>query len=339
FGGNSSSYAVSAPPLAAALKSNFPEVEKSVRIIQSMGTRFKKGGEHISENKVAYSDASIFEVFTLPFICGDNKTALTEPRTIVLSERAAQKYFNRTNVIGENLFLVNENVNYKVTGVMHNIPEQSHFNFDYLLSMPSLASSLDPNWNNFSFNTYILFNQADHSNFEAKLNRLLVQHFGVENYARLIKSGSYIRASLTLLTDIHLQSNRQYELGSNSSLTYVYIFSAIAFFVLLIACINFMSLSTARSANRAREVGVRKVLGSSRSNLVAQFLSESLLITLFATIIALLFAWLLLPFFNQISGKNLTVSAQLLGWLFPLLIVIIIVVGILAGSYPAFYLS
>lgn len=339
FGGNSSSYAVSAPQLAAALKNNFPEVEQSVRMIQSMGTRFKKGSEHINENKVAYADASIFDVFTLPLISGDAKSALVEPHTIVISERAAQKYFNRTDVIGENLFLVNENSNFKVTAVMRNMPEQSHFNFDYLLSMPSLASSRDSNWNNFSFNTYILFKKGDHTNFEAKLNRLIIQHLGAGNYARLIKSGSYIKANLTPLTNIHLQSNRQYELGSNSSLTYVYIFSAIASFILLIACINFMNLSTARSANRAREVGVRKVLGSSRRSLMAQFISESLLVTLFATIIAILVAWVLLPLFNQMSGKNLTVSTQLLGWLFPALIVIITVVGLLAGSYPAFYLS
>lgn len=340
FGGNSNSYAVSTPPLAAALKNNFPEVEKTVRLISSVGTRIKKGNENIIEYKVAYADPSIFDVFTLPMTDGDAGRALTEPNTIVISERAAQKYFGRTNVVGQNLFMVSENRNFKITGVVRNMPAQSHFDFDYFLSMPSLESSKDNNWNSFSFNTYVLFKKgALHQNFITRINALLRQHFGLDNYAKFEKGGNYVKLSMTPLTDIHLQSNRQYELGSNSSLSYVYIFSAIALFVLLIACINFMNLSTARSANRAREVGVRKVLGSSRKSLIAQFISESLMVTFTATVIALLAAWALLPLFNEVSGKELTITAHTLVWLFPSLIAIVIVVGALAGSYPAFYLS
>ncbi len=339
YGGNSSSYAISPPPLAASL-SNFPEVEKAVRLIASTGTRIKKGNENMIENKVAYADPGIFDVFTLPMVDGDSKNPLTEPNTVVISEQAAQKYFNKTNVVGQYLFLVTENKSFKITGVIRNMPSQSHFNFDYLLSMPSLATSRDNNWNNFSFSTYILFKQGvDHKNFESKLNALTRKHFGVDNYAKMEKSGNYIKVNLTPLTDIHLRSNRQYELGSNGSITYVYIFSAIALFVLLIACINFMNLSTARSANRAREVGVRKVLGSSRKSLITQFISESLLVTLVATVIAVLSAWALLPLFNQMSGKELSISLQTLKWLLPFSAAIIIVVGTLAGSYPAFYLS
>jgi putative ABC transport system permease protein len=339
YGGNSSSYAISPPPLAASL-SNFPEVEKAVRLIASTGTRVKKGNENIIENKVAYADPGIFDVFTLPMVDGNPKNALTEPNTMVISEQAAQKYFNKTNVVGQYLFLVTENKSFKITGVIRNMPQQSHFNFDYFLSMPSLATSRDNNWNNFSFSTYILFKQVvDHNNFESKLNALTRKHFGVDNYAKMEKSGNYIKVNLTPLTDIHLRSNRQYELGSNVSITYVYIFSAIALFVLLIACINFMNLSTARSANRAREVGVRKVLGSSRKSLITQFISESLLVTLVATVIAVLSAWALLPLFNQMSGKELSISLQTIKLLLPFLVAIIIVVGTLAGSYPAFYLS
>lgn len=339
YGGNSSSYAISPPPMAAAL-SNFPEVEKAVRLIASTGTRFKKGNQNIIENQVVYADPGIFDVFTLPMIDGNSKNALTDPNTIVISERAAQKYFNKINVVGHYLFLVSENKNFKITGVIHNMPVQSHFNFDYFLSMPSLAASRDNNWNNFSFSTYVLFKAGtDYKNFESKLNALTRQHFGQDNYAKMEKSGNYIKVNLTPLKDIHLLSNRQYELGSNSSITYVYIFSAIALFVLLIACINFMNLSTARSANRAREVGVRKVLGSSRKSLIAQFISESLLVTLAATILAVLSAWALLPLFNQMSGKEISISLQTLEWLLPSSAVIIIIIGILAGSYPAFYLS
>ena len=339
YGGNTSSYAISPPPLSAALK-NFPEVEKAVRLIASTGTVFKKGNQNIIENQVAYADAGIFDVFTLPMVDGNPKNALSEPNTIVISEKAAQKYFNRTNVVGQNLFLGTENKNFKITGVIRNMPVQSHFYFDYFLSMPSLATSKDNNWNNFSFSTYILFKEGTNpKNFETKLNILTHQHFGLDNYAKMEKSGNYIRVNLTRLTDIHLLSNRQYELGTNNSITYVYIFSAIALFVLLIACINFMNLSTARSANRAREVGVRKVLGSSRKSLIAQFMSESIMVTLSAAIIAGLAAWALLPLFNQMSGKDLSITFQTLGWLLPSLIIIVIVVGVLAGSYPAFYLS
>jgi len=340
YGGNISSFAVTQPPLAAAITSSFPEVETATRLIKSEGTRIRKGNENVTEDKVAYADPTVFDVFTLPIIYGDPKNALKEPNTIVISALAAQKYFNTTNALGRYLHLVSENKDFKVTGVIRNMPTQSHFNFDYFLSMPSLPSSKDPLWNNFAYTTYVLFKQAgDHENFANKLNALFRQRFGVSNYTQLEKGGGYIKMNLIPLKDIHLQSNRQYELGSNSSATYVYIFTAIALFVLLIACINFMNLSTARSANRAREVGVRKVLGSSRGSLVAQFISESLLITLCAAVIAVLAAWALLPLFNHVSGKELAVSAQLLGWLLPAMVVIIIIVGVLAGSYPAFYLS
>lgn len=340
YGGNTSSYAVTPPPLAAALKSNFPEVENSTRLIQASNVQFKKGFENVPENKSVYADNSIFSVFTLPMLVGNPKNALTAPNSIVISERAARKYFNATNVTGRYLTLVNGNINYKITGVIKDIREQSHFNFDYFLSRSSKELKGDTNWNSFAFNTYLLLKPGtDQKKFEIKLNALVRQHFGLQNYQRLEKGGNYIHLNLTPLTDIHLKSNRQFELGTNNNITYVYIFSAIALFILLIACINFMNLSTARSANRAREVGVRKVLGSSRKGLIAQFIFESLTVTLCATIIAALSAWALLPLFNQMSGKEISISLQTLRWLLPSLLLIVIVVGILAGSYPAFYLS
>jgi putative ABC transport system permease protein len=343
YGGNSSSYAVSPPPLANALAPNIPEVELATRIIAAVDSRFKKGNEHISETKVAYADASLFDVFTLPMIAGDPKTALKEPNCIVLTATAAKKYFNTVNAVGRDLFFVNVNANFKVTGVIENIPSQSHFNFDFILSAPSLESSKSLTWNGFSFNTYALLKpNADREVFYKKLDALFMKNFARQpgfNLEAFKKSGSSIGLTATPLLDIHLKSNRQYELGTNSSTDYIYIFSAIALFVLLIACINFMNLSTARSANRAREVGVRKVLGSSRKSLITQFLSESLLVTLFATVTALLAAWALLPLFNQMAGKELAITAQTINWLFPALAVIILVVGVLAGAYPAFYLS
>lgn len=343
FGGNASSYAIGPPPLAAEAASNLPEVEKATRLLIAADIRFKKGEENINETKVAYADSTLFDVFTLPMLKGSPKTALKEPNTIVLTERAAQKYFNTTDAVGRFLTLVNSNVNYKVTGVIENMPGQSHFNFDYILSMSTLEGSRANVWNSFIYSTYLLVKPGtNEASLAKKLDALFQKHFVQQpgfNAAAFAKNGNYVRVNVTHLTDIHLFSNRQYELGTNSSITYIYIFSAIALFILLIACINFMNLSTARSANRAREVGVRKVLGSSRKYLIAQFLSESLLITLVATIIAVLAAWLLLPLFNGIAGKELGITLQTIGWLLPSVIVIIIVVGVLAGAYPAFYLS
>lgn len=343
FGGNASSYAIGPPPLAVEAVSNIPEVEKATRLLIATDIRFKKGEENINETKVAYADSTLFDVFTLPMLKGSPKMALKEPNTIVLTERAAQKYFNTTDAVGRFLTLVNSNVNYKVTGVIENMPGQSHFNFDYILSMSTLEGSRANVWNSFIYSTYLLVKPGtNEASLVKKLDALFQKHFVQQpgfNAAAFAKNGNYVRVNVTPLTDIHLFSNRQYELGTNSSITYIYIFSAIALFILLIACINFMNLSTARSANRAREVGVRKVLGSSRKYLIAQFLSESLLITLVATIIAVLAAWLLLPLFNGIAGKELGITLQTIGWLLPSVIVIIIVVGVLAGAYPAFYLS
>ncbi|HEY5326187.1 MAG TPA: FtsX-like permease family protein, partial [Mucilaginibacter sp.] len=197
------------------------------------------------------------------------------------------------------------------------------------------------------YNTYVLFKDAaDHRKLEAALPAFLSKHSGPEMQSDLKmsvsyfeKSGSFFRLNLTPLTDIHLKSNRTGELGPNSTIQYVYIFSAIALFILLIACVNFMNLSTARSSNRAREVGVRKVLGSSRTYLVIQFLTESVLVTLAATAIALFAAVALLPAFNRLAGKTIVISAQTFGWLVPVLLFIVLVVGALAGSYPAFFLS
>ena len=269
YGGTVTSFAVMQPPLAATLMSDFPDVEKSVRLIKSEGTRIRKGTENVSEDKVVYADPGIFDVFTLPMIYGNSKTALNDPNTVVISERAAEKYFNNTDVVGRYLHMVSEDKDFKVTGVIRNMPEQSHFVFDYFMSMASLPSSKDVNWNNFAFTTYVLFKQAGaHVDFDARLNNLTRQHLGQDNYSRMEKSGNYIKMNITPLKDIHLRSNRQYELGTNSSITYVYIFSAIALFVLLIACINFMNLSTARSSLIVHaRLGVRKVLGSPRKSI------------------------------------------------------------------------
>jgi putative ABC transport system permease protein len=346
FGGNDKSYAVSPAPMAAALKADFPDVEYVTRFRDFGGFRVKKGAQNIQENNMIWADASVFSVFTLPMIGGDPATALAEPHSVVINEKMAQKYFNSTNVVGKTLTF-NDTVFYKVTGVIKNIPKQSHFDFDFFLSMSSLPESRDLTWLSNNFNTYVVLRSgADPNKLAAQFPAFLRKHGSAQlqaalhmDFDQLEKGGSFFKFSITPLKDIHLHSNRVAELGPNGNILYVYIFSAIALFILLIACVNFMNLSTARSANRAREVGVRKVLGSPRKFLIAQFLTESVMVTLIAAIIAIFTAWGLLPFFNNMAGKQLTVTPQVLAWLLPVMLIIVMVVGCLAGSYPALYLS
>jgi putative ABC transport system permease protein len=337
-------FGTTAKPVAAALAREFPEVERSARISGALNIRFKKGNEIIREdedNTTFYCDPGVFGIFTMPMLYGDPKTALAEPNSIVISESEAKKYFNRTNVVGRTLFLVTDSSTYKITGVMRDMPSQSHFRANFLMSM---SQKTDNSWNSIGgFWTYILLRPgAGGKRFEAKLDGFMrrrldgLPSFKYEQFAR---HGNYLRLNLMPLKDIHLHSNLQWQLGAGGNVQYIYIFSAIALFILLLACVNFMNLSTARSANRAREVGVRKVLGSSRKYLIAQFLSESIMLTLAAAIIAVLAAWALLPLFNQVSSKQLAITMQTFTWLLPALLVIIIVVGVLAGSYPAFFLS
>ena len=346
LGENNVLYAVCMPPLAQTLKSEFPYVENTVRIKNAGSRHVKKGSSNILENNMAFADPSLFDVFTLPMINGSPSIALTEPNSVVLTETMAKKYFNTVNIVGKTLTFDNNSL-YKVTGVIKDIPRTSHFNFDFFISMSTFPDSRSTEWLRSDYNTYVLFKDAaDHKKLAAALPAFLSKYSGPQMQSELKmsvadfeKSGSSFRLNLTPLTDIHLKSNRTGELGPNSTAEYVYIFSAIALFILIIACVNFMNLSTARSSNRAREVGVRKVLGSPRSYLVFQFLTESILVTLVATAIAFFAAVALLPAFNQLAGKDMVINPQTLVWLIPALLLIVLVVGGLAGSYPAFFLS
>jgi putative ABC transport system permease protein len=346
FGGNTNSYAVSPAPMAAAMKADFPEIEQVLRFREKGGNQVKKGNQNIQEDMMIYADPSVFDVFTLPMVNGNPATALTEPHTVVITEQIAQKYFNKTNVVGQ-VLTFNDTAQYKITGVIKNIPRQSHFHFDFFISMSTLPEGKEIAWLSSNFNTYLLLKPgADYKKLEAKFDGFYKKHAGPQledilhlNFAKFEQGGNYIRINLIPVKKIHLYSNRVAEFDANGNIDYVYIFSAIAIFILLIACVNFMNLSTARSSNRAREVGVRKVLGSARKYLIAQFLTESIIVTLLGAMIAVFAAWALLPLFNQMSGKELTITPQIISWLIPSLIVIIIVIGCLAGSYPALFLS
>jgi putative ABC transport system permease protein len=339
FGNNANSYAAVAGPIAGELKKDFPSVEQAIRLRplyeEPTGYRVKKGSVSIPEKNMIYADPGLFDIFSFPMINGNPSTALTEPNTVVITESTAKKYFNSTNVVGQSL-IFDDSINFKITGVIKDLPRQSHFNFDFFLSMATSPGIHDVGWGGGGYNTYVLLKPGtDYNELGKKLSDITM-----ENVKSWMKDGNdYIKTVFRPLGSIHLQSNLQQELGRNGSIQYVYIFSAIAIFILLIACVNFMNLSTARSANRAREVGVRKVLGSPRKYLIAQFLTESMIVTFISTVIAVVVAWALLPLFNQISGKVLSFNLETFTWLMPLALGLVVVIGFLAGCYPAFFMS
>lgn len=346
FGGVQNPYAITPPPAAAALKADFPGIEQVARFRNLGGNKVRKGAQNIQEDRMVYADNAIFEIFTLPAISGNTASALKDPHTVVITEDIAKKYFGKTDVVGQ-VLTFNDTSQFKITAVIKNVPPQSHFHFDFFMSMTTIAESRGNSWLGNTCNTYILLKPGiDNRSIAAKLPEFLHRHAAAQlqsalhlDFAAFEKTGNYLRLTLTPLKNIHLQSAMLFEFEPNGNITYVYIFSAIAIFILLIACVNFMNLSTARSASRAREVGVRKVLGSPRKYLVGQFLAESVLVTLVGAVIAIFAAWAFLPLFNQLSGKQLTVTSQIWAWLAPAALIAVVVIGCLAGSYPALFLS
>src|SRR3984957_2751438 len=348
FGGNHFILAVAPAPAGPAILRDYPEVEKEVRFRANGGRLVKKGTQNIKEESVIMADSTLFDVFTLPMIAGDPHTALIEPHSVVITEKMAKKYFDGTNVVGRTL-MMNDSIPYKVTGVIKDLPVQSDFHFDFFLSLSESeeAKRGDDGWLSNNFNTYVLLREGtDPKKFEAKLGGLVTKYVAPLLHAAVnisledfYKAGNTVKFPLTPLTAIHLHSNKTAELDANGNIQYVYIFGAIAAFILLIACVNFMNLSTARSANRAKEVGIRKVLGSLRGSLISQFMLESVLISFIGMLLAVGIAQLLLPVFNQLSAKHMELGLFSRSWLWPSMLGLVLVVGLLAGSYPAFFLS
>jgi len=349
FGGTDLKMATSADPAGATLKKDYPQVEQYARIYASEGSKhIKKGKEYIVEERVAYADSTLFDVFTLPAISGNTKTALDNPNTVVISESAARKYFGTTDAVGKTLEVgLGNKVIYNVTAVIKNIPANSHFHFDFIFSMDNVKYPFG-SYLSHNFYTYLLLREgADYKAFEKKFEEYIVryilpqakQFIQINSMDDFKKAGNKIEYTLMPLTDIHLKSDRYPELSINGNIQYVYIFSAVALFLLLIACINFMNLSTARSSNRAKEVGIRKVMGTERQTLIAQFIAESTLTSYLAFYFALLLTIILLPYFNDISAKTFSISSLFQPQLLAFLLILPFAVGILAGYYPAFFLS
>jgi putative ABC transport system permease protein len=347
FGGNHFILAVAPAPAGPTMLRDYPEVEKEMRFRMQGGRLVRKGNQNLREDAVIFADSTLFDVFPVPVIAGDPHTALIDARTAVITEKIARKYFDAVDVVGRTL-MMDDSIPYKVTAVIKDMPAQSHFHYDIFLSMSELQESKQmDNWLSNNFNTYLLLKKGtDPKRFEAKIGGLLTKyiapamqsavHTSLEDF---YKAGNLWSFSLMPLTAIHLHSNKTAEMGANGNIQYVFIFSAIAVFILLIACVNFMNLSTARSAGRAREVGIRKVLGSLRGNLISQFMMESMLISFISMLLALGLAWLLMPVFNQLAGKEMVIGLFSRPWLAPALVGLVLLVGLLAGSYPAFFLS
>jgi putative ABC transport system permease protein len=347
FQGQTFSMAVAPPPMAPTLKTEFPEIEDAVRF-RGLGVwNFTVGDKTFREERVTFSDPSFFNVFSVQTTLGNGVQALSQPETMVITEELAKKYFGSENPIGKQM-KGNNNKMYTVGAVMKRLPSNSHLPFTVLISMTSYPDSKSTEWTGNNYNTYFLLkkgvNPADvDAKFPATVRKYIapdlerVLHI---SYDALLKSGSYMRYSLFPLTSIHLYSgNKLAEISPNGSMQYVLIFAGVAAFVLLIACVNFMNLSTARAANRAKEVGIRKTLGGQRSQLVAQFLAESSLMVVCAMVLAGCIVEAILPMFNDLAGKEMSRSQLLAPEFLGMILSLFVVVSLLAGAYPALVLS
>lgn len=344
--GTSSIDVASCAPLGFTMVKDYPEIENAVRLQGETTITVRKGSETLNEKYAGYADSTLFDVFSFPLIEGDPETALTQPHTVVISESTAKKYFNRTDVIGKTMY-INNTADYKITGVIRDMPAQSSFHFNFILPMADIADSRSDKWLSNSYVTFLLVRpkttqqQVDKYLKQATLKYAepQLENLTHSSFADLAKKGDYYEYYTIPLTKIHLYSNFTNEIEPTGNIQYLYIFVVIAIFILLVACVNFMNLSTARSAGRAKEVGIRKVLGSLRINLITQFLTEAMITSFVAMLLAVLLAILLLPYFNQLSGKTISYSALFSRWMIPALLFTSTIVGLLAGSYPAFFLS
>jgi putative ABC transport system permease protein len=347
FGDNHIDVAMVGPTFGSTARGEFAQIEAMTRLRWSDNIVVNVGDSHIRQQNVAFADSTLFDVFSLSIIAGDPRKALTEPNTIVLTESVARKFFGSTDALGKTLS-VGDNKTRKVTAVIRDIPSNSHFRFECFIPMLEDSRATEDQWGGGqNYATYFLLKEGTSvALLEEELNKMTDRHLAPELKQLINKTveefksqGDYFRVSLTALPDIHLHSNRVAELYGTGKVEYIYMFTAIAVFILLIAIINFMNLATARSAKRAREVGVRKVLGSLKTSLIQQFIMESVLTCVLAMVIALALTSLVLPQFNQITGKTFATSILYTPAMLGILAALVLVVGILSGSYPAFYLS
>ncbi|MEJ2636780.1 MAG: ABC transporter permease [Calditrichia bacterium] len=333
--------------MARTLAEEYPEVEHATRLQHTPNMLVRYGDRVFNETHFMWVDSNFFDVFSIPLLYGDPRTALKDDHTVVMTEETASKYFdNLSEAIGK-IVTYEDGTPYRVTGIAKNAPENSHFHYGMLSPLSSWEWNWEEFWlHNFMYTYVMLRENSDPQQLEAKfpdfIRKYVAPHIqrGMGMSMEEFKaSGSKLEYYLQPLTGIHLHSHLSNELEPNSDIAYIYIFSLIAFFILVIACINFMNLSTSRSAGRGKEVGIRKVLGSRRRQLIQQFLAESIIMTLIAVIFAVAIVQLVLPYFNTLAGKHLQGGFLNHWYIIPGILVISLIVGILAGSYPAFFLS
>lgn len=334
-----------APPFGPLLQNDFKEIRTITRLLPNGTTPMRYEDKMFNEQNVYFADENLFDVFKVKVVKGNPEKALSDPFCVMLSETVAKKYFGNDEPMNK-MIRIDNNVNLMVTGVFESFPANTHIHPEIMVSFNTLKDSaiygeqnLRTNWGNNSFFTYLLMPEGfKPENMEAQFPAFLDKHMPHDPEAKY-KTSEWTSLSLQKLTDIHLRSHTDFEAEENGDIKRVYVFSAIALFVLLIACINYMNLSTARSALRAREIGVRKVVGAQRKEIIAQFLSESILVSYMALLLAFALTWVALPWLNKLSGQALSADL-LLSWevLVPVLLVPF-VVGILSGIYPALFMS
>ncbi len=339
IGGVSAKLALATFPSAPAFAAEIPEVESYARLLQGSPLAVVDGRK-FDLTDIYFTDPGFFDLFSHVFLEGNGETALDAPGALVLTEDTARKLFGRTDVLGQRINF-NNDYDLKVTAVINNIPANSHFRFNGLVSLSTVAArpnirAVMEDWFRVIGWVYVLLkDQANPRAVEAKMDAVKLKYIG-EN---LRHSGSKMDFRLVPLTDIHLRSRLEGEIGRSGDIRYIYAFSLIAAFILVLACINFMNLATARSAGRGKEVGLRKVMGARRGNLILQFLGESVLLSILASIAAVVLVTLALPSFNRLAGKAISPASLLGGGSVLAVAGLVILAGVLGGSYPALFIS
>lgn len=339
-------YAFIPHSIGPQLVEDFPEVKNMTRILQAGGpVVIRYEDNFFYEEKILFADSTIFDVLYIPLVEGDPATALKEPNSLVLTESMVKKYFGDKDPMGEAMETAQGN--FIVRGIAKDYPANSHFEFDFLASVITFPFITQPQWIGFDTITYLeLTPGADPKKLEANLPEFIkkyaagpIQQRNGISYDEYVAAGNGYIYSIHRIQDLHLHSNLEGEIKANGNITYVYIFISAAVFILLIACINFMNLSTARSTERAKEVGIRKVLGSVRQQLIYQFITESVLITVVSSVIAFVALVLVLPIFSSVSNRALSADFLLEPLTLGVMLLVIFLIGFLAGIYPAFVLS
>ncbi len=333
-----------APPIGPLLQNDFKDIKAITSVLPTGNTAVRYKDKIFNEPNVYFIDDNFFKVFDATVIRGNPNSALSEPNSVMLTEEMAKKYFGNEDPI-DKMVKLDQQITCKVTGIYKPLPANAHLHPDVMLSFATLKDSavygeknLQTNWGNNSFYDYLLLPpHYDAQKLEAQFPLFLNRH--VPHEGDKFQPSRWTSLSLRKLTDIHLYSHKDSEIEENGDIKRVYIFSAIALFILLIACINYMNLSTARSALRAKEIGVRKVIGAGKGELVTQFLSESILICAVATSLSFFLTWAVLPLINNLSGASFTIHSLLTPSVLLPLLAVPVVVGVLSGIYPALFLS